>query len=60
MIMASLDLRMLICLILLVSVIIIVCGCASTAEERRLREVRQQQAAERLSDALVDLIIESI
>lgn len=60
MIMASRNLRLLICLILLVSVIIIVCGCASMAEERRLREVRQQQAAERLSDALVDLIIESI
>ena len=58
--MASLDLRLLICLILLVSVILSVCGCASTAEERRRREVRQQQAAERLSDALVDLIIESI
>lgn len=34
-------------------------GCATTPEEQKKREYRQQQAAERFSEALVDFIIES-
>lgn len=35
-------------------------GCASTREEKAAREYRQQQAAERLCEALIDFMIESI
>ena len=35
-------------------------GCASTREEKAVREYRQQQAAERLCEALIDFMIESI
>ena len=35
-------------------------GCASTPEDRKAREYRQQQAAERFCEALIDFIIESI
>ena len=34
-------------------------GCASTPEDRKAREYRQQQAAERFCKALIDFIIES-
>lgn len=35
-------------------------GCASTPEDRKAREYRQLQAAERFCKALIDFIIESI
>ena len=34
-------------------------GCTTIPEEQKKREYRQQQAAERLSEAFVDFIIES-
>ena len=44
----------------LLAAILSAAGCASTREEQKAREYRQQQAAERICDALVDFIIESI
>ena len=35
-------------------------GCTTIPEEQKKREYRQQQAAERLSEAIVDFIIESL
>ena len=44
----------------LLAVMLSAAGCASTLEERNAREYRQQQAAERFCEALIDFIIESI
>lgn len=44
----------------LLAVMLSAAGCASTREEKAAREYRQQQAAERLCEALIDFMIESI
>lgn len=44
----------------LLAVMLSAAGCASTREEKAAREYRQQQAAERFCEALIDFIIESI
>ncbi len=45
---------------LLAVILLSAAGCASTPEDRKAREYRQQQAAERFCEALIDFIIESI
>ena len=35
-------------------------GCASTPEDRKAREYRQQQTADRFNEAIIDFITESI
>lgn len=43
----------------LLAAVVLTSGCATTREDQKAREYRQQQAAERFCEALIDFIIES-